>query len=90
MDHGPHRPTPLPSCFWSGVVRGGTSMPSEGRREAGVCTHQLPPVAAPLTLQPPLLPGGPCPWLLVTGSETPRPPLTSAVGLGVLMAPSVP
>lgn len=39
-----------------------------------------PPVAAPLTLQPQLLPGGPCPWLLVTGWETPPPPLTSASG----------
>lgn len=54
-------------------------------------THRLPPVAAPVYLQPLPLTGGPCPWLLFTGSaHSTLPHRISPSGAGVRMAPSVP
>lgn len=73
--------TPLPPCFWLGVVIGGTSMRSEGRRrEARVFTHWLPSLASSLYLQPLLLPGGPSSfvpvyWLFSKGQPAPDQPL---------------
>lgn len=88
MDPGPHRPIPLPSCFWSGAVRGGTRMPSEGRRAAGVLTSSLQWLR-PSPCSPSFCQGDPAHGSSSLALKHPSAPHVS-LQLGVLMALSVP
>lgn len=75
MDHT--NQTPLPPCFWLGMISGGTCVRSEDRRrETRVFTHWLPPLASSLTYSPCFCQAATYPWFLFTGSSvkaTPAP-----------------